>query len=222
MSGSLFAKTTSQIAYSATTTLLSRLPPQLGASSSPSPVVSHLSRPEAGPISVRAHEVWYNTLTAQPGLRIWLWLKPLHPRPQLDLPGPGAAGLRDEVKIGLRDRLGIEHAVGLVGGLRSARAADAAVDHHMGDVDAGGRKLARHALGKPAQRELAHGEGRRLCIAFHARGRAGEDDGAALVRQHAPRRLLPDQKGAVGGDRERLLDICRIELEQRPAGAKAC
>ena len=37
-----------------------RPPPQLGASSSPSPVVSHLSRPEAGPISVRAHEVWYN------------------------------------------------------------------------------------------------------------------------------------------------------------------
>src|SRR5208337_1049461 len=68
MSGSLFAKTTSQIAYSATTTLLSRLPPQLGTSSSPSPVVSHLSRPEAGPISVRAHEVWYNrdsSLTTQ-------------------------------------------------------------------------------------------------------------------------------------------------------------
>jgi hypothetical protein len=39
---------------------LSRPPPQLGASSSPSPVVSHLSRPEAGLISVRGHEVWYN------------------------------------------------------------------------------------------------------------------------------------------------------------------
>jgi NTE family protein len=40
---------------------LSRPPPQLGASSSPSPVVSHLSRPEAGLISVRGHEVWYYT-----------------------------------------------------------------------------------------------------------------------------------------------------------------
>src|SRR5271165_1587232 len=73
MSGSLFAKTTSQIAYSATTTLLSRPPPQLGASSSPSPVVSHLSRPEAGPISVRAHEVWYYINDASASLSSAAW-----------------------------------------------------------------------------------------------------------------------------------------------------
>src|SRR6476646_8681019 len=100
-------------------------------------------------------------------------LELLHPRPQLDFPGPRAAGLMDEMEVGLRDGLGIEHAVRLVGYLHPARAPDAAVDHDMGDVNALGRKLARHALSKSAQRELAHRERRRLRVALHARRRAG-------------------------------------------------
>src|SRR5262249_49353539 len=53
----------------------------------------------------------------------------LHPRPQLDLPRPGAAGLMDEVHVALGDGVGVEQAVGIVRGLGAARALDAAVDH---------------------------------------------------------------------------------------------
>ncbi len=42
-----------------------------------------------------------------------------------------------------------------------------------------------------------------------------------VLRQHPPRRLLGDQEGAIGGDRERLLHVDRIELDERPAGAEA-
>src|SRR6516225_6046358 len=58
----------------------------------------------------------------------------LHPRPQLDLPGPGAAGLMDEVHVALGDGVRIERAVGSVGRVGPARAPDAAVDHDVSDV----------------------------------------------------------------------------------------
>src|ERR1700722_402043 len=64
----------------------------------------------------------------------------LDPRPQLDLPAPRAPRLAQQVHVALRDGGGVEHAVGLVGGLDPPLRADAAVDHHMGDVDA----LRRH------------------------------------------------------------------------------
>src|SRR5262249_6501953 len=146
----------------------------------------------------------------------------LHPRPQFDLPGPGAAGLMDEVHVALGDGVGIERAVGSVGGVGAVRAPDAAVDHDVSHVDALRRKLARHALGEAAQRELAHGEGRRLGIALDPRGGAGEQDRAVLLRQHAPCRLLGDEEAAIGGHRERLLHVERIELDERTAGAEAC
>ena len=110
---------------------------------------------------------------------------------------------------------------GLSDGVRPARAPDAAVDHDMGDMDALRVKLARHALGEPAQRELAHRERRRLRIALHTGRRAGEHDRAVPVRQHAPRRLLGDQERAEGGDVERLLDFGGIEIDERPARAIA-
>src|SRR5262249_18336530 len=144
----------------------------------------------------------------------------LHPRPQLDLPRPGAAGLMDEVHVAAGDGVGIEQAVWIVRGLGAARALDAAVDHDVSDVDALRRELARHALGETAQRELAHGEGCRLGIALDPRGGAGEQDCAVLLRQHAPRRLLGDEEAAIGGDGERFLNVERIELDERTAGAK--
>src|SRR5215831_9226252 len=76
----------------------------------------------------------------------------LHPRPQLDLPRPGAAGLMDQVHVALGDGVRVEQAVGMVCGLGAARTLDAAVDHDVSDVDALRRKLARHALGEAAQR----------------------------------------------------------------------
>ena len=84
-----------------------------------------------------------------------------------------------------------------------------------------GRELAGHALGEPAQRELAHGERRRLGIALHARRRAREQDGAAAARQHAARRLLRHQEAAERRHQDRFLDLGGIEVDERPAGAVA-
>src|SRR5947208_9655850 len=95
----------------------------------------------------------------------------LHPWPQLDLPRPGAARLMDEVDVRVGDRIGIERAVRTLGRIRPARASDTTVDHDVRDMDPLWRKLARHALGKSAERELAHREGRRLGIALHPGGR---------------------------------------------------
>src|SRR5579859_495533 len=86
--------------------------------------------------------------TAQPTLEA------LHPGPQLDLPGPGAALLAPDVQVGPRDLVRVERAVGAAlarllakDGARIVRAlADAAVDDEVRDVDAPGRELARHAL----------------------------------------------------------------------------
>src|SRR5215467_12516193 len=63
-------------------------------------------------------------------------LKLFHPWPHLDLPGPAAARLGEEEEVALCDRVGIEHRIGMVGALGPPRRADAAVDHHMGDVNA--------------------------------------------------------------------------------------
>src|SRR4051812_41961969 len=62
--------------------------------------------------------------------------KPLHPRPHFDLPAPGAARLLQQMQIGLGDRVRIEQRVGLRRILRPPRAADAAVDHDMRDMNA--------------------------------------------------------------------------------------
>ncbi len=43
-----------------------------------------------------------------------------------------------------------------------------------------------------------------------------------LLRQHAACRLLGDEEGAIGGDRERFLHVERINLDEGAAGTKAC
>src|SRR6185295_14331765 len=98
---------------------------------------------------------------------------------------------------------------------------DAAVDHEMRDVDALGPHLARQSLRQAAQRELAHGEGRRLGVALDARRGAGEEKAAALPRQHAFQRGLRDEEAAVGRDHQRPAHLVAIELEERPAHAVA-
>src|SRR5579872_2261688 len=121
-------------------------------------------------------------------------LKFLHPRPQLDLPSPGAARLTQHMQISLGDGVGIEHRVGPIRRLGPARIADRAVDDEMRDVDCSRRKLARHALGEAAQSEFAHREGRGLGIALYARRGASEQDRAFALGEHAPRRLLSDEE----------------------------
>src|SRR5580693_5296343 len=107
--------------------------------------------------------------------------KLLHPWPQFHLPGPGAARLLQDAPIAFRDRVGIEHGVRAIGWVDAGRAADAAINDEMRDVNALRRQFARHALRQSAQRELAHRERRRLRIALHARGRAGEQDRTTLA-----------------------------------------
>ena len=148
----------------------------------------------------------------------------LHPRPQLDLQAPGAARLLEHRHVGLGDGIRIEQAVGRgrVAGPAALGIPHPAVDHEMRDVDALGLQLARHRLRQPAQRELAHGERRRLGIALHAGRGAGEEDRAAR-RGFTMRRAAscPTRKPAEGRHLERLCHLFRIEIQERPARAIA-
>ena len=49
----------------------------------------------------------------------------------------------------------------------------------------------------------------------------GDSSRAMLLRQHALDRLLRDKKPGECTDRQRLLDLGRIEFDERPAGAVA-
>ncbi len=91
----------------------------------------------------------------------------------------------------------------------------------MHDVDALGMQLARHALGEAAQREFPHREGGRERIALDARRRPGEPDRAGAAREHSPRRLLADEKPAIGGNRQHLGHRRRIQIGDRAAQAPA-
>jgi len=70
-----------------------------------------------------------------------------------------AARLTDQMQIGVRDGVGIEQAVRLVGRYRPACAADAPVDHDMSDVNALRMQLARHALRQPRSANLPIAKG---------------------------------------------------------------
>src|SRR5580704_11322412 len=152
----------------------------------------------------------------------WCWLlKLLHPRPQFQFPGPGAARLLQHVPVALRDGVGIEHGSGPVGGLDTRGAADAAVDHEMRDMDALRRQFARHALRQAAQRELAHRKRRRLRIALDAGGGAGEQDRAVFRRQHSLDRLLRHQEAAEGADADGVCDFRRYQVGKGAARPRA-
>src|SRR5262249_21945186 len=127
-------------------------------------------------------------------LAMTMVLKLLHPWPQFQLPGPGAARLLQHIPVAQGNSIGIEECIRPVGRIWPRGAADAAVDDEMRDVDALRRQFARYALRQPAQRELAHREWRGLWVALHAGGGAGEQDRAMLVRQHALHRLLRHQE----------------------------
>src|SRR4051812_28761041 len=145
----------------------------------------------------------------------------LHPRPQLHLPAPGAARLLQHAPIAGGDGVGVEHRIRSVRRVLTGGAPDATIDHEMRDVNALRRQLARHALRKAAQRELAHRERRRLRVALDAGRGAGEQDRAMLVRQHALRRLLCHQEAPESGHRHRLSNFCRHEIDEFSAGPAA-
>ena len=84
----------------------------------------------------------------------------LDPRPQLDLPGPGAAWLLEHVHVRGCNRIGVEESVRPCRVGRPASAADSAVDDEMADMDPLWRQFAGHALSQTAQRKLSHRERR--------------------------------------------------------------
>lgn len=145
----------------------------------------------------------------------------LDPWPDFELRAPSRTRLLQDMPVICGDGIGIEHRVRLVGGLCTDRTADAAIDHEMRDMDSLRREFAGERLCEAAQREFAHGEGRRLSKTLDAGGGAGEQDGAALVRQHALQRLLRDQETAEGADGNGGGDIGRREFDERAAGALA-
>ena len=106
-------------------------------------------------------------------------------------------------------------------GFRVPGRADAAIHDHMGDMNALRRQFAGHALRKPAQRELAHGERRRLGVTLDARRCAGEQNGACPLRQHAPHSLLRHQEAAERRNGDRFFHLGGIEIDQRTARAVA-
>src|SRR5215813_1327335 len=57
------------------------------------------------------------------------------PRPQLELPGPGAAWLLQYVPVAFRNGVGIEEGIRAIVRLAAHRAADAAVDDEMTDMN---------------------------------------------------------------------------------------
>src|SRR6266849_8912959 len=103
-------------------------------------------------------------------------LKLLHPRPQFQLPGPGAARLLQHVPVTEGNGVGVEHRIRPVLRFGARGASKAAVDDEMRDVNSLRRQFARHALGEPAQREFSHREGCGSRIALDAGGSAGEQD----------------------------------------------
>jgi hypothetical protein len=63
-------------------------------------------------------------------------LESFNPRSEFDLPSPCSAGLLQNFPIGFGDRVGIERAVGFVGGLLPLGATNGAVNHEMSDMNA--------------------------------------------------------------------------------------
>ena len=66
-----------------------------------------------------------------------------------------------ELEISLRDRVGIKATIRTAGcgALRTIRAADSAIDHHLCDVNILWLQLTSHALHQTGQTHLAHREG---------------------------------------------------------------
>src|SRR5580658_2422558 len=146
----------------------------------------------------------------------------LDPRPQLHLPGPGAAVLAVDMEIGGGDGVGVEERiVSRLSPAGVAGLADAAVDDEMADMDVLGRKLAGEALREAAQAELAHGEGCRAGIALDAGGCAGEEDRAVAARQHALRRRLCRKEAAIAADEQGFQHLIGIELANGAGEAAA-
>lgn len=124
--------------------------------------------------------------------------------------------LPHSAKVLFRDRSRIEHGIGFAGGLAAGGAPNSTVDDEVRHMDPLRRQLPGHALRKAPQRELRHGEGSRLRIAFDAGRSAREKDRAMTMGDHSSSRFLPDQESSKRAYRERRLDVLRLEGDDGP------
>src|SRR5258706_10362437 len=147
--------------------------------------------------------------------------KPLYPGPHFNLERPRAAVLPQDIDVGLRDGIRVQHAVGLIAVLRALRRSYAAVDDEMRDVNALGSQFPRRALRKTTESEFTHRKRRRIREPLDACRRAGQQDGAATAWSHELRSLLCDQESAEGIDREGARYGGRIEFRERSLHAGA-
>lgn len=150
-------------------------------------------------------------------------LKLLRPGPQVGLEGPRRARLHVQLPEELGDRVGGEHAVGrkLFHALGHAFArpavVDHAVDHDVGDVDVLRPELARHRLRHLAQAALGRRKRGELRRAAHRCRGAREKNRAFAARNHAPRRLAPEEKPRVAAQAPDLLEHLGRRVEDRGA-----
>ena len=122
----------------------------------------------------------------------------------LDLQRPRAARLAQHFDIGLGDRVGIERAVRPIRRVRPPGAANAAIDDEMRDVDALGASSRAVLCARPRNANLPIAKIADWRVALDAGAGAGQQDRAIAVRDHAPCRLLHDQKRAKGRYLDRL------------------
>src|ERR1700733_4954759 len=109
-----------------------------------------------------------------------------------------------EPDIVLRDLVGNENflPLELFGGVRHEPTDEGpvnrAIDHDMGHVDAFWPQFAGETLRERPERMLRAGKGGKARAAADARGRAGEEDGAAAAFDHAPRNLMAGEEPGKG------------------------
>src|SRR5215212_1742347 len=85
--------------------------------------------------------------------------EPLDPRPQLDLPRPGAAVLPEQMKVRAGNSVRIEHGVGCIGRLLPTGVPDRAIDHDVGHVDTFGASSRAMLCARPRRANLPIAKG---------------------------------------------------------------
>src|SRR6185369_4453280 len=140
-------------------------------------------------------------------------------RAQVELLSPGTAMLQMQLEVDLGDRFEIEESVRTCLGyaVRSARAqaftVDAAVDHHVGDVDPSWPELAGEGLTHRSQPGFGGGEAREGWFAAQGCRRTGEEQRALMAGQEAAYHFSTEHEAGEGAAPPSLLEGIRAQLE---------
>src|SRR5208282_1646433 len=147
----------------------------------------------------------FELIEEAPGLELLL------ERPDIEMVAPHAPILMREVPEGVGDCRRLEQVFVLCIGeeFPEQRHVDAAIYIHVRDVDSLWMKIARHHLAETSHRKLGRSERRRVWPRPDARGRAGDQNGAAAPRKHFRYDLSRPQKRAQGMQSPSLLEHLR-------------